>query len=350
MKDSLRLYKDFKVLETLCTCCQEIDHDIENCPLLTLQLNRQKIIRRHLFSRSQERGILHRKYRKKMNALFRFKEIENKALKIEIPANFSSSCEGKSDNNSDDNTSRNISFIPRSDSNIKPKPLDSPTKDGSLKCYETFDELNMKTNSSKRPSFLGDSKSRIEKKEDSYKASNLDFSMDPLNPKFCSLELLIEEKNNKRQVNRSEMEINPLFNQKNNISNSAEEEREDNGTILTGNSGNSQQNIQKKNNFEKSKSNEDIKKRNSASYGSFSTNSLQNLKLFKEDHFFQTDEILGGTNKANTTTMATIQEFLLKNFEIKNSFKVYFPHNNYENVIKWCRILQKGKRKIVNKQ
>ena len=346
----------------ICTCCDATDHDIEHCPLLTLQLNRQKVITRHVYSRSQERSIYKRKYRKRLNSLFRYKEIESKALKIEIPANFSSSCD-KSENSDENNTNGNNNAIKgRSDNQIKPKIdslIASPKRnESSVKCYETFDDLGIplrSPSSTKKPSYLGDSKSRLEKKEDSWKFSALE--LEPLNPKFCSLEMLLDEKN-KRKLNEgknSAIELNPNL-----IKGFSEEDKEKDdslGTVLTANSQDkskinpvgivgSNQKINKKSVFNKNASNEELNKRNS-SYGSFSTNSLQNLNLFKEDNFFQTDEVLGGTTKGNTTTIATIQEFLLKNFETMCSYKYYYPHNNFENVIKWCRILGKGKKTLI---
>jgi hypothetical protein len=286
-----------------------------------------------------------------MNSLCNYRQIESQALKIEIPANFSSSCDKSENNTEENNTQTNISNNFKAPVS-KPKSDPPPNKDGSLKCYETLDDIGAPIRSnSKKGSLIGDVKLQNDKKDESWKSSVLDF--DPLNQKFCSLEILMEEKSRRKYNNEkgSEPELNP--NLMKGQEKEKEEEKEDtggNGTVFTGDSRvskivnqNSKQEV-KKSVFNKSASNDDIKKRNSASYGSFSINSLQNLNFFKEDHFFQTDEILGGTNK-NTTTVATIQEFLLKNFESMSNFKVYFPHNNFENVIKWCRILQKGKRK-----
>ena len=72
-----------------------------------------------------------------------------------------------------------------------------------MRCYDTGEDLGIPvfSGSLRKMSYLGDSKSkidsksRIEKKEDSWR-SNLD--MDPLNPKFCSLEILLEEKNRRK--------------------------------------------------------------------------------------------------------------------------------------------------------
>jgi len=331
IKDSLTLYSDFKVLQTICKCCQAYDHDIEHCPLLTIQLDRQQVINRHIFSRSQDRLLYKRKFKKRVNSLYNCKEIESKALKIEIPANFSSSYE-KSENNSEDNLpfqlktpSMNAKDIPKTDNPI--------IKESSVKCYDTVEDLGIPvySGSSRKASYLGDSKSRIEKKEDSWRS----IDVEPLNSKFCSLEILLEEKNRRKLYEPSKGssdDLNPSF-----IKAIIEEEKDDTGTAKTP----SKSFVNKKKSVFNKASNEEVNKK--GSYGSFSMDSLQNLNIFKEDHFFQTDEILGGTTK---TTYATIQEFLLKNFEILGNYKIYFPHNNFENVLKWCRILQKGRKTI----
>ena len=415
-------------MKLICTCCQASDHDIEHCPLLTLQLNYSDVIKRHVYSRNQERLVHKRKFKKTMNSLFNYKRIETQALKIEIPANFSSSCE-KSENNSDENSNMQTNMPTlKSPPNPPSKPLDSPKPkgDGSLKCYDTFDDLgnsalrahsskkgslldnkpridsakredpwkgsyenlkrqekkenswnnlsrdNMKRPEKKEGSWLNADVKRQEKKEDSWNLSLIEqvkrgdkrddswkTDLEPINQKFCSLEILMEERSRRKMYDKgSEPELNPNLMRGTDEEKEKEKDKDDsreNGTINTGDSRliNNNNNITpiqgshqdiKKSVFNKASSNEELRKRNSGSYGSFSANSLQNLNFFKEDHFFQTDEILGGTNKGGTTTVATIHEYLLKNFEIMGSFKVYFPHNNVENVLKWCRILQKGKK------
>lgn len=364
IKDSLSLYNNFSVLEAKCNCCQAKDHDIEHCPYLTLQMNRQSIIRRYNFSRGQERRPQLRKPQKKLNALRYFREIESKALKIEIPANFSSSCDNPSEN-SEENSQNNINNSsmgslphqkPRSNSLIKPpkspKLLDSPNnnsnnKDSSLRCYETLDDINAppRRSSSKQQSSLVEGVSahaskRMEKREDSWKKS-MNEIVDPstVNQRFCSLEILLQDKSQRRKS--SELELVKTFSEEEKDKEKDNKEKEEivsvtNSQNTTFNSkifGGSQQKISKLGG-----SKEEISKRNS-SFGNFSLNSIQNI-----NNFFTTDEVLGGTTKGGTTTVATIQEFLLKNFETMGNFKIYFPHNNFENVIKWCRILQKGKK------
>lgn len=361
IKDSLALYNNFSVLQTKCNCCQAKDHDIEHCPYLTLQMNRQSIIRRYNFSRGQERRPQPRRPPKKLNALRYFREIESKALKIEIPANFSSSCDNPSENSEDNNSSNNniinssANSLPpqqkRSNSLVKappksPKLLDSPNnKDSSLRCYETLDDINApprRSSSKKQLSLLegvsSNASKRIEKREDSWKKS-MNEIVDPstINQRFCSLEILMQEKSQRRKS--SELELVKTISEEEKDKDKEKEEivsvtNSQNTTYNSKIFGASQQKISK---FGSSK--EEIAKRNS-SFGNFSLNSIQNI-----NNFFTTDEVLGGTTKGGTTTVATIQEFLLKNFETMGNFKIYFPHNNFENVIKWCRILQKGKKK-----
>lgn len=320
-----------------------MEHDIEKCPMLSLQLDRKSIIGRYNFSGFQERKSYLRKLKKRTNALGSFRDIENKALKIEIPANFSSSCENPSEG-SDENLNSNI--LQKSASLLKlpmsPKGLDGSSKDSSLKCYETMDDLGGNPIPFSNPNIRSSSKkvsSIIEgkqKQEDLRKKSIYD-QESSVNQKFCSLEILLQKENMKQKP--SEMELNLPG------KSITDEEKEKEDTVsnlsqnttfnskMFGEKNNSQQKI----NMSKfASSKEEIAKRNSSS---FSFNSIQNL-----NNFFQTDEVLGGTTKAGTT-VATIHEFLLKNFEIMGCYKIYFPHNNYENVLKWCRILQKGKKK-----
>lgn len=338
------MYNDFKVLEIKCHCCQSMEHDIEKCPMLSLQLDRKSIIGRYNFSGFQERKSYSRKLKKRIHALGSFRDIENKALKIEIPANFSSSCENPSEG-SDENLNSNI--LQKSTSLLKlpmsPKAMDGSPKDSSLKCYETMDDLggnpmpfsnpNIRSSSKKNSSIIEGK----QKPEDLRKKSIYD-QESSVNQKFCSLEILLQKENMKQKP--SEMELNLPGKS----ITDEEKEKEDTVSNLSQNTtfnskmfGDKNSSQQKINISKFASSKEEIAKRNSSS---FSFNSIQNL-----NNFFQTDEILGGTTKAGTTTVATIYEFLLKNFEIMGSYKIYFPHNNYENVLKWCRILQKGKKK-----
>ena len=79
-KDSIKLYKNFSLLEIRCDSCGKYDHYINMCPLLNLRANliNRVNIRVACFNYQPRNIVNKRRKKKKTNALYSKKDYEEK--------------------------------------------------------------------------------------------------------------------------------------------------------------------------------------------------------------------------------------------------------------------------------
>lgn len=134
IRDSLILYKDYGYVPAVCFSCEESTHLIKDCPLLSLMPDREKVLMNYTCWNSQKREPFPRRKRgyPKQNTLTMCKQVKDRAITLNFYMNKEENYQGKLDN-------LQISFVDSPPDSSKKSPDRMLTDKFSTPSYFLFD-------------------------------------------------------------------------------------------------------------------------------------------------------------------------------------------------------------------
>lgn len=83
MKETINLYLNKSILRKQCPSCNNFDHFINECPLITMNAKNSKVLSNYFKENFNQRKPFDRKSKRKFNSLFNLKITQEKTKSFE---------------------------------------------------------------------------------------------------------------------------------------------------------------------------------------------------------------------------------------------------------------------------